>query len=42
MNELEPPRSGAFPTDDDRYLEALGYRQQLFREMGGFSNFAIS
>src|SRR5256714_15599590 len=25
-----------------RDLERLGYAQQLFREMGGFSNFAIS
>ena len=28
--------------DDEQYLASLGYRQQLFREMGGFSNFAIS
>jgi amino acid transporter len=28
--------------DDEAYLASLGYRQQLFREMGGFSNFAIS
>src|SRR5437899_7427031 len=28
--------------DDVRDLERLGYAQQLFREMGGFSNFAIS
>lgn len=28
--------------DDERYLRSLGYAQQLFREMGGFSNFAIS
>jgi amino acid transporter len=27
---------------DVRDLERLGYAQQLFREMGGFSNFAIS
>jgi amino acid transporter len=27
---------------DIRELERLGYAQQLFREMGGFSNFAIS
>jgi hypothetical protein len=27
---------------DERDLAALGYAQQLFREMGGFSNFAIS
>src|ERR1700752_4604069 len=28
--------------EDVRDLERLGYAQQLFREMGGFSNFAIS
>jgi amino acid transporter len=28
--------------NDEQYLESLGYRQQLLREMGGFSNFAIS
>src|ERR671936_801521 len=28
--------------DDEQYLQSLGYAQQLFREMGGFSNFAIS
>ena len=28
--------------DDEEYLRSLGYGQQLFREMGGFSNFAIS
>src|SRR5206468_12614545 len=27
---------------DRRDLHRLGYAQQLFREMGGFSNFAIS
>src|SRR5436305_5957992 len=27
---------------DERDLARLGYSQQLFREMGGFSNFAIS
>src|SRR6058998_2054918 len=27
---------------DARDLERLGYSQQLFREMGGFSNFAVS
>ncbi len=27
---------------DIRDLHRLGYAQQLFREMGGFSNFAIS
>ena len=29
-------------TDDVRELNALGYAQELFRTMGGFSNFAIS
>ncbi len=28
--------------DDALYLARLGYAQQLFREMGGFSNFAVS
>src|SRR5919201_2853894 len=28
--------------DDEQYLRSLGYAQQLFREMGGFSNFATS
>src|SRR5918993_5053130 len=28
--------------EDIRDLEGLGYAQQLYREMGGFSNFAIS
>lgn len=28
--------------DDERLLHKLGYAQVLFREMGGFSNFAIS
>jgi hypothetical protein len=27
---------------DMRNLRKLGYAQQLFREVGGFSNFAIS
>jgi amino acid transporter len=27
---------------DQRDLQRLGYAQQLYREMGGFSNFAIS
>jgi amino acid transporter len=30
------------PNDDELDLERLGYAQQLFREMGGFSNFAVS
>ena len=28
--------------EDMRDLHRMGYAQQLFREMGGFSNFAIS
>ena len=32
----------ALAEDDARDLARLGYAQQLFREMGGFSNFAIS
>src|SRR3712207_6195643 len=37
------PRSGdpAY-TDDESLLHRLGYAQELFRSMGGFSNFAIS
>jgi amino acid transporter len=31
-----------FEDDDARDLAELGYAQQLFREMGGFSNFAVS
>jgi amino acid transporter len=34
--------STAPESDDEQYLRSLGYKQQLFREMGGFSNFAIS
>src|SRR3954454_1746453 len=31
------------PVDRDaRQLQALGYAQQLLRDMGGFSNFALS
>ena len=30
------------PDDDARTLHRLGYAQVLYREMGGFSNFAIS
>jgi len=30
------------PTDDERTLHRLGYRQELARLLGGFSNFAIS
>lgn len=38
-----PPKSRAEIIQEDmRDLHRLGYAQQLFREMGGFSNFAIS
>jgi amino acid transporter len=37
----EPTREQLI-ADDVRELARLGYAQQLFREMGGFSNFAIS
>src|SRR6266436_6495751 len=30
------------PHEDERQLHKLGYAQVLYREMGGFSNFAIS
>jgi len=33
---------GAHVDDDERTLHKLGYAQVLYREMGGFSNFAIS
>jgi amino acid transporter len=39
----QPARSREEQIQDDiRDLHKLGYAQQLFREMGGFSNFAIS
>src|SRR6266849_2562825 len=36
------PSHDEIVSQDIRDLERLGYAQQLFREMGGFSNFAIS
>ncbi len=36
------PSRDEIVSQDIRDLERLGYAQQLFREMGGFSNFAIS
>src|SRR5215831_9655014 len=37
------PNQKISPSDADaRELSKLGYVQELFREMGGFSNFAIS
>src|SRR3982750_197624 len=35
-------RSSYDPHDDEALLHKLGYAQVLYREMGGFSNFAIS
>ncbi|MGZ5969766.1 MAG: amino acid permease [Polyangiales bacterium] len=41
-----PPETDAAPEEalpgDEADLKRLGYRQQLFRGMGGFSNFALS
>jgi amino acid transporter len=37
-----PRTAEEIAADDARDLERLGYGQQLFREMGGFSNFAVS
>src|SRR5438093_7588101 len=37
-----PPTREELIQQDVRDLHRLGYAQQLFREMGGFSNFAIS
>lgn len=38
----DPPTRAEIVSQDIRDLQRLGYTQQLFREMGGFSNFAIS
>src|SRR5437868_9889143 len=35
-------RAARQPDEDARELGKLGYAQELFRTMGGFSNFAIS
>src|SRR2546427_9039307 len=37
-----PPTREELIQQDIQDLHHLGYAQQLFREMGGFSNFAIS
>jgi amino acid transporter len=51
MTTIHPPNhigapvaatEGAERTDDEAILHRLGYAQVLYREMGGFSNFAIS
>src|SRR5688572_27790410 len=39
---MAPPSRNEIIDQDVRDLARLGYAQQLFREMGGFSNFAIS
>src|SRR5579871_1720152 len=41
MDKNDAKREAAL-RQDMRDLHRLGYAQQLFREMGGFSNFAIS
>lgn len=41
MAKQQPTRDEII-RQDIRDLHRLGYAQQLFREMGGFSNFAIS
>jgi len=41
-SELRTQDSGPDSTPDSEDLARLGYAQQLFREMGGFSNFAVS
>ena len=41
MNDLRAS-SDQQRTADARELGALGYAQELFRTMGGFSNFAIN
>ena len=42
MNSREEQTREQIVDEDVRDLARLGYAQQLFREMGGFSNFAIS
>src|SRR5512138_3591079 len=41
-SESKPKSREELIQQDVRDLHKLGYAQQLFREMGGFSNFAIS
>src|SRR3984957_13537146 len=41
MANAKPAREEVIRKDIEQ-LAHLGYRQQLFRQMGGFSNFAIS
>ena len=39
---MNPPRPASTPDSDRQTLHQFGYAQQLLRDMGGFSNFAIS
>ena len=39
---MSTPSTPTTPSDDEAVLHRLGYAQVLYREMGGFSNFAIS
>ena len=41
-SESKPKSREEIIQQDVKDLHKLGYAQQLFREMGGFSNFAIS
>ncbi|MDO8506278.1 MAG: amino acid permease [Candidatus Limnocylindria bacterium] len=38
----DPTAPHHHPSEDERLLHKLGYAQELYRAMGGFSNFAIS
>src|SRR3989304_4523182 len=42
MSEKKKKARQEIMKEDIKTLHGLGYAQQLFREMGGFSNFAIS
>src|SRR2546421_2482145 len=42
MTAKKPQSDGTTISEDERELGKLGYAQELFRNMGGFSNFAIS
>ncbi len=42
MIDHEGPAGSGAEAEDARGLEALGYRQELSRRLGGFSNFALS
>ena len=42
MTPLATPPAGADIEADKKALHRFGYAQQLLRDMGGFSNFAIS